>query len=952
MAAEPETPHRRVGMPAWLRYAVVVPLCALTAGLAWFAWTHRDGLSLSALQRRIPLQRPVSVALDPRGTLYTLDDKYFRILGIDAEGRATSMRYVQPADPAHYEYWSELAVDAEGTLYATKVVYFVDTELVDYEEIDRFLPGRVQVLYTLDHGEDEYPFDTHLLTLQVHGGHLYFDVRSEESVELFRVPLTGGVPQHVLDIAAPSADVYNLAGFDAASLFVASYSGDRVFRLDSSGGLVDGGLHPARPGVPPFVLADKLFVDREGRLLVTDLFNQCVYRAGPDGALEVLLSKDDLPDRPGRALYKDVWVADDGRIAVVEPIGGEAGRLVVFGPDGGFEREITSAVPSLPLWAGQLVPWLALAGLVLAFAGTLAWVYLAILNRRVALVLKLILTIVPLVVLSIVFISNSVFTKTLARVEEELLFRLSALAQAAALSIDGDAVDRIRVPSDYLGDDYNAVAGALDRLVNSGSDPWNQRIFVNVAKLYNGMFYIMADYASSYGVLYPMPHAPFERYQAALVTGEMQRYEYTDADGTYLEAAAPVRNGKGETVAILYVGSSKDDLVLLQQTFRSEVIRDTAIAAVVLSAVIAAVSVFLLLSIRQLQRAVGRMQGGAYETRVAIRRRDEIGDLGKSFNVMGDSLQGSFRQITTMRDAYACYVPREFLRLLGKKEIHDVELGNQVEVDMAVLFADIRSFTSLSEAMKPQENFNFLNSYLSRMGPIIRANHGFIDKYLGDGIMALFPGNRPGETAGPGRDAARASADAVAAAIAMQRELFTYNRQRQRMSYQPIRVGVGVHAGKVMLGILGEEERREGTVIADVVNLASRLEGLTKVYGARIIVSDQVIRALGGDAPDHRYLGDAEVKGKRAEVPVHEVFAADPEEDVRRKRHTKGFFETGVGLYRQSERRHQADFRIEAQRYFRAVTKAHPADRAAEYYVAVCRAAAVRAASPETPGQA
>jgi two-component system sensor histidine kinase ChiS len=252
--------------------------------------------------------------------------------------------------------------------------------------------------------------------------------------------------------------------------------------------------------------------------------------------------------------------------------------------------------------------------------------------------------------------------------------------------------------------------------------------------------------------------------------------------------------------------------------------------------------------------------------------------------------------------------------------------------------------------MKPQENFNFLNSYLSRMGPIIRANHGFIDKYLGDGIMALFAGDRPGDTTGSGQDAARASADAVAAAMAMHRELYTYNTHRQRMNYPPIRIGVGVHVGKVMLGILGEEERREGTVIADVVNLASRLEGLTKIYGARIIVSDQVIKALGGDPPHHRYLGDAEVKGKRVEVPVHEVFAADPDEDVRRKRHTKGFFETGVGLFRQAERRHQEGFRVEALRYFRTVAKAHPEDRAAAYYVDECGKPATRAPAPGTPG--
>ena len=252
---------------------------------------------------------------------------------------------MQPDDPEHYEYWSELAVDAEGVLYATKVVYFVDTELVDYEEIDRYPPGGgEEVLYTLDHQEDEYAYDTRLLTLQVHDGYLYFDVRLEQAVELWRIRIGGDTPRHVLDIDAPSADIYNLAGYDERSLYVASYSGDRVLRPGPGGALVDSGLHPARPGVPAYVLADKLFLDRNDRVLMNDLFNQCIYRAGRDGALEVLLSKDDLPGKPDRALYKDFWVADDGRIAVVESIGGEAGRLVVFGPDGAAEREITAII--------------------------------------------------------------------------------------------------------------------------------------------------------------------------------------------------------------------------------------------------------------------------------------------------------------------------------------------------------------------------------------------------------------------------------------------------------------------------------------------------------------------------------------------------------------------------------------------------------------------------------
>jgi adenylate cyclase len=893
---------------AWVRHLILVPLCALVAVCAWLAWAQRAGLEVSAFRRRIPLRHPVSVALDARGTLSVLDDKYFRILQIDKEGRVVRRLGVKPDDRAHNEYWSEIAVDAEGVLYAAKVVYFIDTEIVDYEEINRYPPGGgEEVLYTLDHQGDEDTFDTRLLTLQVRDGSLYFDVRTEKRVELWRLPLKGGTAAHVLDIPAAKADVYNLAGVAAGSLYVTSYSGDRVFRFTADGKLVDA-------AVPQIVLADKVFIDRDGSLLISDLFNQCVYRVGPDGSLEAWLTKAELPDRPERALFKDIYASSDGMLAVVESIGGDAGRLLVFDGQRAVLREVTGGVPSLGLWAQLLAPWAALAGLVLSFAAALLYVYFGVLNRRVVLALKLVLAFVPLVVVSIAFISSSIFTRTFAKVEEEVRFRLAALAQAGQRIVDGEAVDRIRRPPDYLGDDYNRVAEQLGALVNGGNDEWNKRIFANVAKLYNGMFYIMDDNESSYGVLYPLPVGPFERYRAALETGAVQTYEYTDADGTYLEAAAPIRNAKGEAVAVLYVGSSKDDLVLLQQSFRSEVTRETAVATVVFLAVVVAVAVALLLSINRLRGAVGRMTKGEWGAEVRIRSRDEIGELGQGFNTMSRSLRGYISEVTTMSDAYARFVPREFLRFLKKEKIGDIGLGNQIEMELAVLFADIRSFTAMSESMAPQENFNFLNSFLSRMGPVIRRCGGFVDKYTGDGIMALFPGT---------------PADAVRAAVEMQRELVTYNGHRKNSGYQPIAIGIGVHAGRVMLGIIGEHERMEGTVIADAVNLASRLESMTKVYGARIIVSERIVATMGEDAPDHRYLGHAAVKGKSVGVPVHEVYAADQPEDVRLKRHTKGFFEKGVRQYLSGNR-------AEALRYFRAVRKAHPGDGAAEHLVSVC----------------
>ncbi len=142
-----------------------------------------------------------------------------------------------------------------------------------------------------------------------------------------------------------------------------------------------------------------------------------------------------------------------------------------------------------------------------------------------------------------------------------------------------------------------------------------------------------------------------------------------------------------------------------------------------------------------------------------------------------------------------------------------------------MLFADIRNFTTLSEKMSPEETFRFLNACLSRIGPHIRANRGFVDKYIGDAIMALFP---------------ESPADAVRAALAMQREVQAYNAKTQGKT--PLAIGLGIHVGQVMMGTIGEEQRFEATVISDAVNLTARIETLTKQLGCSIFWSLPMLR--------------------------------------------------------------------------------------------------------------
>jgi adenylate cyclase len=276
------------------------------------------------------------------------------------------------------------------------------------------------------------------------------------------------------------------------------------------------------------------------------------------------------------------------------------------------------------------------------------------------------------------------------------------------------------------------------------------------------------------------------------------------------------------------------------------------------------------------------------------------------------TIEGNRRELSALANASNRFVPHEILSFLHRNNIAEVCLGDQVEAEMTILFADVRAFTTLSEQMSPKENFNFINALLRRLGPVIREQGGFVDKYLGDGLMALFP----------------ASTDsALQAALAMRRQLNDYNGERIASGKVPIKIGVGLHTGKLMLGIVGEAERLQGTVISDAVNLAGRMEGLTKLYGAAIMLSEQTLLNL--EDPMRycfRFMDKVQVKGKQEVVSVYEIFDEDSAETVAAKLATRPAFQEGLRLYQ------GRNFKAARDR-FEEVLAYNPHDQAAQLYL-------------------
>ncbi len=285
--------------------------------------------------------------------------------------------------------------------------------------------------------------------------------------------------------------------------------------------------------------------------------------------------------------------------------------------------------------------------------------------------------------------------------------------------------------------------------------------------------------------------------------------------------------------------------------------------------------------------------------------------LSKNFNLSMNTVFQLTNELMQTSEAYARFVPKEFLAFLGKSEVTNIRLGDVVKKEASVLFCDIRSFTSLTEKSEPSELFLFLNSYFDQMNKLIIKHNGIIDKYIGDAILAVFP-EKP--------------EDALYCAIDMQKILndtfFSLGDQETK-----IEAGIALHFGELLLGVIGGEKLLQTTVISDTVNTCSRLQSLTKTYGSSIIISETILQNLDDPSLFHfRFLDYARVAGKSESIFICEVYDHESEIQKKLKQITREAFDRAVTIYQSGEY-------TKAWQMFIDVLKENPQDSAAIFYL-------------------
>lgn len=432
-----------------------------------------------------------------------------------------------------------------------------------------------------------------------------------------------------------------------------------------------------------------------------------------------------------------------------------------------------------------------------------------------------------------------------------------SIAVIAASQVDGDLHDLILTPEDEGRQPYRTIQDKLRTIrdVNRRSDIYVR--FVYTMRPVNGGRWNYVVDAEPPGPNHSAVGDP------VIYQGDPLHLDrpYAEADfskdrfGTWLSANAPIHDASGRPVALLGIDLAATDVLdRMNRLFAAGLIA-TAAALAAGAACALLIAGWFTTPLEQIGAAVRRIGEGHLDTRLGLKRKDEFGTLAGAVNNMAAAL----RERDALKGALARYVSREVAEeILAGQSIPTLR---GARCDITVLIIDIRNFTGMSSSLAAEETVAFLNQFFSRMIDSIFGHRGTLDKFLGDGCLAIFGAPLPDP---------QHQRMAVLAALSMLRSIRELGDSMRAKYGIDLRVGIGLHSGSAIVGNIGSEQRMEFTAIGDTVNVASRLEALNKEYGTQILLSEAVVKGAGEEF-NFRQVGEVTPRGLSQPIKIYTI---------------------------------------------------------------------------------
>ena len=440
--------------------------------------------------------------------------------------------------------------------------------------------------------------------------------------------------------------------------------------------------------------------------------------------------------------------------------------------------------------------------------------------------------------------------------------KVLSIATTAALSVDGGAHEHLRTTDDETTAAYAQLAATLRRVrdANRREDVFAKFVYTMRPDPADPAKWTYAvDAEESVGekshIGDPVEYKSEDHTGFSLAAPRAETAFSTDQFGTWLSANAPIHDEAGKAVGVLGVDIDAAGVLAEQRRLLYSGAVALGVAVLVALACSLALSRWASAPLSRLKTAVEAIAQGRLETRVDVQRHDEFGEVGVAINAMAVAL----REREMLKGALVRYVSQHVAEnIIADNKLPDLK-GDRRRI--TVLFCDIRNFTRFANALPPEEVVAFLNEYFSEMIEAIFRHQGTLDKFLGDGLMAVF---------GAPLDDPQHELHAVTAALEMQARLQRLRDQWREGSKADIASGIGIHSGDAVVGNIGSEQRMEYTAIGDTVNIASRLEAATKEYGCEILISESTAAALGNAFPLRR-IGNIQCRGVAQPLTIYAV---------------------------------------------------------------------------------
>jgi len=910
---------RQEGVDATMNTFIKVLYGVLAVSLAIFIVFFSIGLTRNDLINAMGLHgldfiEPSFSVKDANGNLYVLDSSSKRILKIDSTNTLRYIIFGGTQNEGGFYYAVSIAIDSEENLYVVNQVpdefgfHTVRNDIIRYDKNGRFDAVIFHNRYT-----EASPQDVQRSNIT---SIFYADNRI-----LWYTATREGIFAYTFNIATEKIAVKEMMKYRDANIYISNITYDSENSLLYINKIGEIYLYSQIYGerllyrniyTLPFNLV------KSDNVYFTDILNNTIMKITPAGGVVNLLEREHSNKHgvPVNDVYYTLSLSREETLLVnkenyVMELDGEDGDVLYI--------EESASLPVkffIKIGAHYLVLLLA----VLIFIFLLRFIYRSVLKKKISVIIKQVLIYVPIVILAIILTSLTVYNDLTSRHEKLLNEKIASMLQTISLSINGDDFNNIRSHLDFMNYSYKNLKESILRLLNNNQDPWNNGFYFTLHKKFGDTIYTIMFLNDSVTAKHPFGYLnePDGIYEQA-IEGDILIENSVDAWGNWFYGVAPVFDSAGKIAGLIEIGQDNIALENDNRRLLNRITENVILISLLMIALLSVVSYFMLKTLRRLRDGASMISKGEYNISIPVKGNDELTALTLAFNNMAKSINDFINDITALNTAYYRFVPEEFLRFLNKESIKEIELGDQIEKEMTILFSDIVGFTTISEHLSPEENFNFINSYLSLVGPSIRENSGFIDKYIGDSIMALYPDSPD---------------DALKSAFDILSLLNDFNKKSAASGYPPIGVGFGIHTGSLMLGILGERKRIDSTVMSDNVNLTSRLEGLTRKFGAAIIISAVTYQKLSRkEIYVFRNLGVARVKGKGESVRIYEVLDGLNSSDRRERIKYLDEFEKGVAAYE------GLDFEG-ACSVFSEILEACPSDAAAlEFYINMCRRA-------------